>query len=512
MTHILRRQIKAFTLTALAALLMVFFASGTTVMAASGKTLTVLVPAEFPHLDPSEVVSGDQYMVKYHIYNRLYTFNEKMEPIPDLVVKDGVSKDGMTWTFTIRSGVKFHDGTPLTAEAVKYTVERMMKSTGNQKALYSMIKEVVVKSDTQFEMVTNGIFPALRNNLAHPDAAIVPPGADQKLGKNFGKQPVGGGPYKFVEWLTGAHLTLVRNEDYYGPKPYFDRIEFKFVPDATTRVLMIDAGQADVALRLPPSDIPRLKANQKVKIEKVLGRNIYFALNNIKPPFNDLRVRKAVNFAVDKQAICDKVLFGSGQPAVSLVEAVNYTIKVGPYPYDPAKAKAMIKEAGAAGAKIVLLTPTNRYMLDSEVSQAVAGFLRQAGLDVEIKAVGDFPSFTDMVRRGEFSMHMLGWGGSTGDPDNAYRIQLHSNNAGKIWNGGSYRNPKADRLIEAGAKEFNLKKRAQIYGDVQKVVWDDAPWLFLHRLSVFIAHRSDVQGIKILPGTEMPYFWMAKRQ
>jgi ABC-type transport system substrate-binding protein len=106
-------------------------------------------------------------------------------------------------------------------------------------------------------------------------------------------------------------------------------------------------------------------------------------------------------------------------------------------------------------------------------------------------------------------MHMLGWGGSTGDPDNAFRIQLHSNNAGKLWNAGSYRNPKVDQLIEEGSKEFDLSKRSKIYADIQKIVWDEAPWLFLYRLTIFIAYKSDIQGIKILPGTEMPYFWLA---
>ena len=479
--------------------------------APADRVLTVLVPAEFPHLDPSETVSGDQYMVKYHVYNRLYTFNEKMEPFPDLVSHESISKDGTAWTFDLRPGVKFHDGTPLNAEAVKYTIERMLKGTGNQKALYSMIKEVQVKGETRLVIITNGLFPALRNNFAHPDAGIVSPTADQKLGKLFGKQPVGAGPYKFVEWLTGDHITLIRNEQYYGPKPYFERIEFKFISDATTRALMIDTGQADVALRVQPSDVPRLKANSSLKISQVLGRNIYFALNLAKPPFNDIRVRRAVNYAVDKQAITDKILFGAAQPSHSLVEAVQGTINAGYYAYEPEKAKALIKEAGATGAKVVLLTPTTRYLLDAEVSQAVAGYLRQVGLDVEVRAVGDWPSFTDMARRGEFNMHMLGWGGSTGDPDNAFRIQLHSNNAGKIWNAGSYRNPKVDQLIEEGSKEFDLNRRAKIYADIQKIVWDDAPWLFLYRLSIFIAHKSEVQEMKILPGTEMPYFWLAHR-
>jgi len=478
-------------------------------VAGADKVLTVLVPAEFPHLDPGETVSGDQYMLKYHIFNRLFTFNEKMEPFPDIVLNESLSKDGTNWTFDLRAGVKFHDGSPLNAEAVKYTIERLQKGTGNQKALYSMIKEVQVKSDTRLVMVTNGLFPALRNNFAHPDAGIVPPTADQKLGKAFGKQPVGAGPYKFSEWLTGSHISVIRNNDYYGPKPFYDRIEFKFVNDATTRTLMIDRGQGDVALRVPPNDVARLRGNPSIKVEQVMGRNVYFALNQTKPPFNDIRVRKAVNYAVDKQAICDRILFGAARPSRSLVEAVQGTINAGFYAYDPEQAKTLIKEAGALGAKVILLSPTTRYLLDAEVSQAVAGYLRQVGLDVEVRALGDWPSFIDTVRRGEFNMHMLGWGGSTGDPDNAFRIQLHSNNAGKLWNAGSYRNPKVDQLIEEGSKEFDLSKRSKIYADIQKIVWDEAPWLFLYRLTIFIAYKSDIQGIKILPGTEMPYFWLA---
>lgn len=167
----------------IAAVLFLVQITGMAVEAApADKVLHVLVPAEFPHLDPSETVSGDQYMVKYHVYSRLYTFTEKMEPIPDLVTNESISKDGTTWTFDLRPGVKFHDGTPLNAEAVKYTIERMLKGTGNQKALYSMIKEVQVESETRLVIITNGLFPALRNNFAHPDAGIVSPTADQKLG------------------------------------------------------------------------------------------------------------------------------------------------------------------------------------------------------------------------------------------------------------------------------------------------------------------------------------------
>jgi peptide/nickel transport system substrate-binding protein len=495
----------------LAIFLFVLLAAGITADAdADSRVLTVLVPAEFPHLDPAETISGDQYMVKYHIYNRLYRFSEKLEPIPELVVNESVSEDGTTWTFDIRPGVKFHDGTPCDAQAIKYTYDRMMKGGGRmQKALFSPIKESQVKSDTRVVMITDGLFPALRNNLSHPDAAIVCPTADQKLGKKFGRQPVGAGPYRFGEWVSGDHLTVIRNDQYYGKLPYFERIVFKFVGDATTRPLMVETGDADVALRVLPADVPRLKKNTSVTVGQIWGRNIYFALNCAKQPFNDVRVRRAANYAVDKQAIVDRILSGAGKPAHSLVEAVQGTIDAGFYEYNPDKAKALIKEAGATGSKVVLLSPTTRYLLDSEVAQAVAGYLRAVGLDVEVRAIGDWPSYVDIVRRRDFDMYMLGWGGSTGDPDNAFRLTLSGPRAGKLWNAGSYSNPEVDRLIVEGAKEFDQARRAEIYAKIQKMVWNEAPWLFMHRLKIFMAYKAGIEGIVTLPGTEMPYFWLA---
>ncbi len=479
---------------------------------AQKNTLTVLMPAEFSHLDPAEILSEDQAIVKYHIYNCLYKFNEKMEPVRDLVVNESVAADGKTWTFNLRPGVLFHDGTPCNAEAIRYTIERMVKGEGKmEKTLFAPIAEVIVKSETSLVIVTKGLFPALRNNLAHPDSAIVSPAADQKLGKNFGRQPVGAGPYRFSEWLTGDHITLVRNEKYYGPRPFFERIVFKFVGDATTRSLMIETGQADVILRAQPADLPRLRNNSALRVAQVPGRNLYFTLNCAKPPFQDLRVRQAVNYAVDKKVIIDRILSGSATPAHTISGGVQYAIDAGFYEYNPERAKTLIKEAGAVGAKVKLVSPTTRYLLDSEVAQAVAGYLRQAGLNVEVQLVGDWPTFVDIVRKREFDGHMMGLGAATGDPDMIFRLTLIGKNAGKLWNAGSYNNPKVDDLIEEGAKEFDKERRANIYAEIQKTVWNDAPWLFLYRLTVATAYKSEIQGIEMVPGSQWVKFWGAYR-
>jgi peptide/nickel transport system substrate-binding protein len=323
---------------------------------------------------------------------------------------------------------------------------------------------------------------------------------------------VGAGPYKLEQWVKGSHITLARFDDYYGPRPYFDKIIFKFVGDASTRMLMMETGEADVGLRMLPADIPRLEKNPKLAVDRIMGRNIFFMLHCKKPPFDKKEVRQAANYAVDKKAIIDRILSGAGTPAHSLVEAVQGTINAGFYDYRPEKAKAMIKAAGAEGAKVLLISPTTRYLMDSEVAQAVAGYLRTAGLDVSVRAFGDWPSFVSAVRNGEFNMHMIGWGGSTGDPDNAYRLTIFGDRAGKPWNVGAYANPEVDALIIAGSKEIDQAKRAEIYAKVQRMVWDDAPWLFLHRLNIFMVRDHAIKGIISQPGIEMPYFWLSHRE
>ncbi len=509
-SHTRSRPAEAALRFGLVAIALLLTATLGTALAQSGDTtLDVLVPAEFPDIDTCETVSGDQSMVKYHVYSRLFTFNENMEPEPDLVVGESISEDGTEWTFQLREGVTFHDGTPVNAEAVAYTIERMQSEGCGQYALFEPIAEVRVVDHHTITFVTDGLFPALRNNLAHPDAAIISPTAHQRLGADWGQNPVGSGPYVFQEWVSGDHITLTRNDDYYGAQPYFETINFKFVIDDTSRALAIDTGEADVALRILPTDVERLQANPNLTISQVVGRSMIYPMKVSDGPFSDVRVRQAANYAVDKNTIIDRVLFGAGTPSQSLVEAVQWSIPVGFYEYDPDKARQLLEEAGAVGTKITLLSPSSRYPSDVEVGQAVAGYLRDAGFDVDLQAISDWPTYVETVEQRRFDLFFLGWGGSTGDPDNAFRRLLHSSNAGELWNPGGYSNPEVDRLIDEGGSEFDLEARGQAYEEIQHIVWEDAPWLFMFRASIFFAHDSALQDIKVLPGTEMPYFWLA---
>ncbi len=498
-------RLAALTLVALLA-----FAAGVT--DASAERLTVLLPSEFPALDPREWTSGDQYMVMYHVFCRLYTYADDMTPVPDLVAEEKISPDQRTWTLRLKRGYTFHDGTPVNAEAVRYTIERMRAKGASAKVLMQPITEVRTHGDDTVILTTGKPYPALRANLANSHAGLVSPTADQRLGDRFGVQPVSCGPYVFKEWTRGSRIVIGRYDGYAGPRALYDEIVFRFVPDVSTRLFMLQRGEANLALRLGPAEVKQL-AGSKIKVHPIHGRNIFYQLNYAKAPTNDRRVRLAVNHAVDKQAIITKVLLGAGSPARSVIEAMVWGhVPVGTYAYDPDRARRLIQEAGAVGAKFVLMSPDNRYPFDSQVSQAVAGYLRAVGLDVDLRVIGDWPGYIDAIKRREFNGYMLGWAGSTGDPDQVVQALFHSSRAGQTWNLGAYADRKTDALIEAGGTTLDLAKRRAIYADLQKQLFEDVPWIFMYRSTTYSAYDPDkITELHTLDGSEFHYLFPPPR-
>jgi peptide/nickel transport system substrate-binding protein len=479
--------------------------------ASHAQSITVLLPSEFSNLDPVEILSGDQTMVMYHVYCRLYTFNDNMEPVPDLVAQETLSADQRTWTLRLKRGATFHDGTPVNAEAVRYTIERMRKRGGSQRVLFQAITDMRTEGDDTIVLTTGKPFPSLRNSLAHPNAGLVSEKADAQLGDRYAVQPVSCGPYVFKNWVRGARIMVARNPAYYGPRPTYEQIRFDFVPEVTTRLFMIQKGSADIALRLGPAEARRLEGS-KARLLRIEGRNVFYQMNLGLPPTSDLRVRQAINHAVDKSAIVQKVLQGAGAPARSVLEAMIWGHEpIGTFAYDPERARALLKEAGAADARIVLMSPENRYLLDSQVSQAVAGYLKAVGLNVDLRVMGDWAGYIDAIKKKEFHLFMLGWGGSTGDPDQVLQSLFHSRRAGNLWNLGAYANKDVDALIDAGASTFDPVKRRKIYADAQKRLFEDAPWLFMYRVTSFTAVSDRVKEIHTLQGPEFHYVFPIPR-
>lgn len=479
---------------------------------AAAESLTILLPTEFPALDPRDFTSGDQYMVMYHVFCRLYTYADDMTPLPDLVAEERLSPDQKTWTLRIKRGYTFHDGTAVNAEAVKHTIDRMRTRGGSAKVLHQVITEVRAEGDDTVVLTTSKPYPALRANLAHSHSGLVSPAADRGLGDRFGVKPVSCGPYKFKEWVRGNRIAITRNDAFPGPKALYDQIVFQFVSDVATRLFMIQRGEADMALRLGPIEAKQLDA-AKAAVHRVNGRNIFYQLNYDKPPTNDRRVRLAINHAVDKQAIIERVLQGAGSPARSVLEAMVWGhAPIGTYAYDPDKARALLKEAGATNARVVLMSPDNRYLLDSQVSQAVAGYLKAVGLDVDLRVIGDWPGYIDAIKKREFNMYMLGWAGSTGDPDQVLQSLFHGRRAGQTWNLGGFKNTEIDGLIDEAGTTLDPGKRKAIYLEAQKRLFADAPWLFMYRVTSFTAYNSaKIKEFHTLDGPEFHFMFPLPR-
>jgi ABC-type transport system substrate-binding protein len=473
---------------------------GSAVGQSASRTLTVAIPFEPPHLDPFESLDVQQD-INYHVYRMLYHFTPDMSPHPDLVVSDKVSPDGRVWTLELRKDVVFQDGTPLNAAAVKYTIERMKdpKRAAPMAVLFAPITAVRTVGDYTVELETKEPFASLRNNLAHVNTGIVSPTADRARGPEFGRKPVGAGPYQVAEWVSGDRIVLKRFDRYVGPAPYYETIVFRVVPDAQTRLVMVERGEADVAIRMPATQADLAQRDGQLQVIRLEGtRLLYMYFNLDKAPTSDIRVRRALNLAVDRDAIIKRVALGAAAPAESVMERiVSYSTPVGKLEYKPDEARELLRQAGVAGQTLRLVASDGVWEFDRQTAEAVAGYLRNAGMKVELEIIKDFGVYAKTLGTREHHLGMVGWAGATGDPDHYLRRQLWGANAGKPWNFSGYKNPRVDDLIAQGARSFDTRERGRIYAEIQRTVWNDFPWLVLHRVTGFAVARASIQGIEI---------------
>jgi ABC-type transport system substrate-binding protein len=303
-----------------------------------------------------------------------------------------MSRDNLTWTFRLRKGIKFHDNTPFNAEAVKFNFERILNpETGSpSRTAFTPIKKITVIDEYTVAFSTDKPNAPLLENLVQNWASISSPEAMKKWGKDYGQHPVGTGPYKLKEWTLGERCVIERYEGYFGKRPNPDVIIYRPVPEEGARVVELESGNADIVADIPPEAAELLKKNPGVKMWVIPSTfQIDFELNCARAPFNDVRVRKAVNYAVDRKAIVEKILGGYGTvPDGMFTSGTQGYAKLTPYPYDPVKAKQLLAEAYPAGykEKVVLWSTSGRYIKDKLVSEAVQGYLNQIGLQIEFRA------------------------------------------------------------------------------------------------------------------------------
>ncbi len=284
--------------------------------AVRGGTLTFATGADPDSLDPQNTQSNPGEQVNRMMHENLVRFSAKMQLEPALAESWLASKDGLTWTFKLRKGVKFHDGTPFDAKAVKYFFDRVLGDEKPFKAsLYTpVVQGAEVIDDSTVRVILKQPFGAFLFIMAHSAGAIVSPAAHQKWGKDLALHPVGTGPFKFVEWVKGDHVTMERHDGYWGGAPNLDRVVVKTVREDQARVLMLESGDADLIVNIPTEEIPRLRKDARFTIESSpTARALFIVINVKKKPFDDVRVRQALNYAVNRDAIVKELFQNNAQ-------------------------------------------------------------------------------------------------------------------------------------------------------------------------------------------------------
>ena len=452
--------------------------------------------AEPKSLDPQAVTAVNDFRILMNMYDGLVRYKDgTLEVEPALAKSWTISPDGLVYTFKLREGVKFHDGTPFDAAAVKFDFDRILDKTNPYydtgpfplAFFFSSVKQVNVKDKLTVEFVLTAPYAPLLSNLAYPTGLIISPDAVKKYGKDFGRHPSGTGPFKFAEWDSNTKVVLTRNESYWGGAPSLEAIVFRPITDANTRVAEMLSGGIDLMVEVPPDNVKTFANNADYTVVEQAGPHLWFLILNMKEgPFRDKRVRQAINYAIDKKALVDDVLQGTAAIAAGPTPPAfswAYDDALKPYPYDPEKARALLKAAGAEGANLTFyVTQGGSGMLDPvSMGSAIQADLAKVGLNVKIETY-EWNTFLGRVNpglAGKADMAEMAW--MTNDPDTlpylALRTDAFPDKGG--FNSGYYSNPKVDELLGKARQLTAQAERAKLYKQMQEIVYDDAPWAFI---------------------------------
>ncbi len=388
-----------------------------------------------------------------------------------------------TWQFKLRRNIKFHNGEPFDATAVKFSVERMLnpQQAAPGRTSIATIDRVEIADPFTVNVITKAPFPLLpvRMSPGHcGTVGIVPPKYVAQVGDaGFAVKPVGTGPYKFVEWVKDERLVLEANKDYHRGAPAIDRLVFRPIPELTTRVAALLSGQADLVSDVPPDQVAKVKASgvARTEVSTLGGFVIMMKITNylMPGPWQDVRVRKAMNHAIDMPTIVKTVLEGYGDIlGVPLEkEAFGFNPNIKWYAYDPERAKTLLREAGHPnGFEITLHVPNRRYMNDIEVVQAMAQMLGKVGIKAKVE-VGEQSVYTTKWRQRQLlPVYMVAWGGAGIFDGDLLVNSLHSKSALAI-----HKNEALDKILEEAQGSNDPEKRKALYFKAQEIVYEDAP-------------------------------------
>ncbi|MDQ0198746.1 glutathione ABC transporter substrate-binding protein [Neobacillus ginsengisoli] len=427
---------------------------------------------------------------------------DKNSEIQPLLAERWKQLDDTTWEFYLRKDVKFHDGTSFNANAVKATFDRLLdpKVASPRAVVFKMVKEVKVIDDYTVQFVLKEPFSPLLSILANHEGDIISPKAIEKYGKKIIQVPDGTGPFVFKSWSPGKEIVLVKNENYWGEKAKVDKVVFKVVPEETTRVSMLETGEAQIAEPLSVTMMDTVEASSNSEVYRSEGYGTeYIGFNVTKKPFNDVRVRKAIAHAIEMDSIIKGVYNNVGKKANSLMgsKVFGYSPDLKAYDYNLNEAKKLLAEAGYPnGFETTLLTMDSKERVN--LAEVVQSQLKGIGIKVNVRVM-EYGTFVQQVNKGDSEMFILSWRNATGDADyNQYNL-FHTASQGPAGNTFFYSNKQVDGLIDAARREKDEQKRITLYAEAQALEMKDAPYIPVRVIENVAAVAKNVKGFSISP-------------
>lgn len=469
-------------------------------------------------LDPIAVTDGESYKVTKNIFDTLVNFGEQDTEIhPGLATEWEAAEDGLTYTFTLEEGVKFHDGTDFNAEAVVANFERWAAGNADQFPYYGsmfggfgdeeghVIESVTATGDYAVEFKLKRPQAPFLKNLAMSSFGIASPTAFEAAGDKFGDAPVGTGPFKFVEWKRNDSITIEKNADYWVEgEPKLDQVVFRSIPDNSARLNALLSGEIDLADGITPSDGATVEGDDKLQLFERPSMNVgYLGLTTTREPFDDPKVRQAMNHAIDKQAIVDAFFEGRGEIAKNPMPPVisGYNDSIEDYDYNPEKAKELLAEAGLPDGfemELYAMPVPRPYMPDGQkVAEAIQKNLADVGVTAKIVSF-EWATYLEKAANGEADAFLLGWTGDNGDADNFLYVLLDQDNIGSN-NYTYYKNQELHDILIEAQTEVDEDKRNDLYGKAQEIIHEDAPWVPLAHSTPLLAGGKNVVNFKAHP-------------
>ncbi len=503
----------------LIAITLAFGIGETPVAAQPAGTLVVGLVAEPVNLDPPQVTDLNSNRVGRRIVETLVTFpDESTQVVPGLAESWTISKDGLQYTFKLRRGIAFHDGTPLNAEAVKFSIERQINPNHPAYKLgkypfanyfFGNVKAVEVLSDERVAFLLNEPRASFLAVLTSGAASIVSPTAVMKWGPDYPSHPVGTGPFRFASWDRGQRVVLEKNPGYWKYPVKVERVIYRPIVEDQARLTELLTGGLDLIVGVPADNVAPLEKNPKITLLKQVGAHVwYLGMNNQKKPFDDKRVRQALNYAVNKDAIVNDVLKGTGSPSKGPVLPGTWgadgALKA--YPYDPDRAKKLLAEAGYPnGFTTTLWVPESGSGMQAPVamSTVMQSNLKAVGVNVSLQTM-EWGAYLAKLRSKEQELFALSWMAGTEDPDMVMYPLLHSSQWTPVGpNRALYKNARFDALLTQARVTTDQAKRVQLYKEAQRILIDDAPWVFVDHEIQIAALTKRVQGFKLHPSFDL---------